>query len=455
MSKTYRPWDPDQQWLLPPSPKAWLPEGDLVYFVMDVVRELDISAITDYYERSDKGFPPYHPRMMSMLLLYSYCCGVYSSRRIQARCERDAGYRVIVGTDVPDFRTISDFRKIHLQALSGLFLQVLALCREAGLVKLGHVALDGTKIKANASRHKAMSYGRMKQEDERLAKEIDALLAQAEQVDREEDSRFGNRRGDELPAELARRENRLKKIRQAKAALEERARVKAEEEKARQKPSQESQEPTPPAKGRKKSPPAPKDKDQYNFTDPTTSIMKANNKGWDQCGNAQAVVDGDNQIILAADVTNQPNDKRQVQPMMGQAVENMEATQSPEDDAAIGAALMDSGYFSEENVDWLKEHEIDGYVATERIKHNERVPEAPRGRPPADLTAKEKMARKLRTKKGRATYAKRKSIVEPVFGQIKRCRGFVQFLLRGLEKIRCEWSLVCLTHNLLKLFKAG
>jgi transposase len=455
MSKTYRPWNPDQPWLLPPSPKAWLPEGDLVYFVMDVVRELDISAITAYYERSDRGFPPYHPRMMSMLLLYSYCGGVYSSRRIQARCERDAGYRVIVGTDVPDFRTISDFRKLHLRALSGLFLQVLALCREAGLVKLGHVALDGTKIKANASRHKAMSYGRMKQEDERLAQEIDALLAQAEEVDGEEDCRFGNRRGDELPAELARREGRLKKIRQAKAALEERAKARAEEEKARQEPPPESPEPAPPAKGRKKSPPAPKDKDQYNFTDPSSSIMKANNKGWDQCGNAQAVVDVEQQIIVAADVTNQANDKRQVQPMMGQAIENIQATQTAKEAAAIGAALMDSGYFSEENVDWLKEHAIDGYVATERIKHNERVSEAPRGRPPADLTAKEKMARKLRTKKGRATYAKRKSIVEPVFGQIKRCRGFVQFLLRGLEKIRGEWSLVCLAHNLLKLFRAG
>jgi len=463
MSKTYRPWNPDQPWLLPPSPKQWLPEGDLVYFVMDVVRELDISAITHYYERSDRGFPPYHPRMMCMLLLYSYCYGAFSSRRIQARCERDAGYRVIVGTDIPDFRTISDFRKIHLKALSGLFLQVLALCREAGLVKLGHVALDGTKIKANASRHKAMSYDRMKQDEQRLQKEIDALLEQAEQVDREEDSKFGNRRGDELPAELARRESRLKKIRQAKAALEERARAKSQEEKARkappkgssgQPPESSAGEPASAEPQGKSTPVVPDDKAQYNFTDPTSSIMKANNKGWDQCGNAQAVVDGENQIILAGDVTNQANDKRQVQPMMGQAIENIEATQSPEEEAAIGAASMDSGYFSEENIGWLEEHEIDGYVATERIKHNERVPEAPRGRPPADLTAKEKMARKRRTKKGRATYARRKSIVEPVFGQIKRCRGFVQFLLRGMEKMRGEWSLVCLTHNLLKLFRA-
>jgi transposase len=453
MSKTYRPWNPNQSWLLPPSPQHWLPEGDLAYFVMDVVLQLDISPITDYYERSDRGYPPYHPRMMTALLVYSYCSGVFSSRRIQARCERDVAYRVIVGDDVPDFRTISDFRKIHLKALSELFVQVLALCREAGLVKLGHVALDGTKIKANASRHKAMSYDRMKQDEKRLQEEIDALLNQAQQTDDEEDRKLGHRRGDELPAELARRQSRLQKIQQAKAALEERARAKAQEEAARKAPPKDPDDPSPRPKADKK-PPTPDDKAQYNFTDPTSSIMKANNKGWDQCGNAQAVVAEGNQIIVAADVTNQPNDKRQVQPMMRQAMENIEKTQTPAEDATIGAASMDSGYFSEENIRWLEERKIDGHVATERIKHNERVPDAPRGRPPADLTAKEKMARKLRTKKGRATYAKRKSIVEPVFGQIKRCRGFTQFLLRGMEKMRGEWSLVCMTHNLLKLFRA-
>lgn len=454
MSKTYRPWNPDQQWLLPPSPRDWLPEGDLVYFVMDVVGQLDLSAITDYYERSDRGYPPYHPRMMVTLLLYSYCNGVFSSRRIQRRCERDAAYRVILGADVPDFRTISDFRKIHLKALSGLFVGVLGLCREAGLVKLGHVALDGTKIKANASRHKAMSYGRMNEEEQRLKGEIDALLQQAEQVDAEEDRKLGNRRGDELPAELARRESRLKKIQQAKAALEARAKERAEAEKARREPAKGPEDPSARKEEPGKSVPVvPEDKAQYNFTDPTSSIMKANNKGWDQCGNAQAVVDGADQIIVAADVTNQANDKRQVQPMLAQAVANIEKT-GTEADQKIRAASMDSGYFSEENIQWLEGRKIEGYVATERIKHNERVPEVPRGRRPADLTAKEKMARKLRTKKGRAIYARRKTIVEPVFGQIKRCRGFVQFLLRGIDKMRGEWSLVCLTHNLLKLFGA-
>ena len=203
MGKTYRPWDPDQAWLLPPSPRDWLPEGDVVYFVMDVMRDLDLSAITSYYEREERGYPPYHPRMMATLLVYAYVQGVYSSRRIQKRCERDAAFRAIVGSEVPDFRTISDFRKIHLKALSGLFAQALKLCREAGLVKLGHVALDGTKIKANASRHKAMSYGRMGEEEERLRGEIAEMLRQAEAADEEEDRRYGRgRRGHELPAEL-------------------------------------------------------------------------------------------------------------------------------------------------------------------------------------------------------------------------------------------------------------
>jgi transposase len=452
MSKTYRPWNPDQDWLLPPSPRDWLPEGDLVYFVLDVVGQLELTALTDYYERSDRGYPPYHPRLMVTLLVYSYCNGVFSSRRIARRCERDAAYRVIVGSDVPDFRTISDFRKQHLAALSGLFAQVLGLCREAGLVKLGQVALDGTKVKANASRHKAMSYGRMKEEEERLTKEIVGLMQQAEAVDAAEDAALGLRRGDELPAELTRRKDRLRKIQQAKAALEARAKERAAVEQARRAAERAGAAACPPKPG-PSAPGVPDDEAQYNFTDPTSAIMKVNNKGWDQCGNAQAVVDGANQIIVAADVTNQANDKRQAEPMLAQAVENLARTGEAEA-SRIEAASMDSGYFSEANIAWLEQQGIDPYVATERVKHNERVAAAPRGRPPADLTAKEKMARKLRTKKGRAIYGRRKTIVEPVFGQIKRARGFVQFLLRGLDKMRGEWSLVCLTHNLLKLFGA-
>lgn len=448
MGKTYRPWHPGQSWLLPPSPRDWLPEGDLVYFVLDAVSELDLSAITEVYEREERGYPPFHPRMMVTLLLYSYTQGVFSSRRIMKRCERDAAYRVIVQDDVPDFRTISDFRKRHLKAFEELFVQVLRLCQQAGLVKLGHVALDGTKIKANASRHKAMSYGRMKEEEQRLRKEIRALLAQAEAADAAEDAEHGrDRRGDELPEELARRESRLRKIREARRALEAEAKAAAEAERQRR-ASEAAQRGDAPCGGRSAAPvkEVPDDKAQYNFTDPDTSIMKANNKGFDQCGNAQAVVDGANQVIVAADVTNEANDKRQFQPMLTQAQQNVG------DEQSIEATSADAGYFSEENVVWAEQQTWNAYVATGRLKHHERLAPAPRGRLPNGLSVKERMARKLRTKKGRETYAKRKRIVEPVFGTIKRGLGFTQFLLNGMEKMRAEWRLVCTACNLRKLW---
>jgi transposase len=432
MSKTYRPWHPDQQWLLPPSPREWLPENDLVYFVMDVVKQLDLAAITRVYEQSDRGYPPFHPQMMACLLIYGYSIGVRSSRQIALRCERDAAFRVIVGEDIPDFRTISLFRKTHLEAFTELFVQVLQIAREAGLVKLGHLSLDGTKIKANASRHKAMSYGRMKQEEARLKQEIKDLLAQAEATDQQEEGRYGQAsRGDELPKELSRRQDRLSKIQAAKAALEERARQKQDDD-------EDS-----PGSGQVKV----EDKAQYNFTDPESRIMKANNKGWDQSGNAQAVVDSTAQIIVAADVTDQANDSRQMEPMLEQAKENV--------GVELGKASMDAGYFSEANVKWLQKRKIDGYVATGRLKHNERVAAAPRGRTPKGLSCKEYMARKLRTLKGRATYARRKAIVEPVFGQLKRVMGFRQFLLRGLKQMRGEWRLACLCYNVRRLFGAG
>jgi len=449
MSKTYRPWNPDQAWLLPPSPSDWLSENHLVYFLLDVVRELDISSVKAKYEREDRGFPPFHPRMMVALLLYTYCEGVFSSRRIQKRCEHDIAYRVVVGDDVPNFRTISDFRKLNLKELEGLFVQVLRLCQKAGLVKLGHVSLDGTKIKANASRHKAMSYGRMKEDQKRLIKEIDELLQQAELIDQQEDAQYGaSRRGDELPDQLARRQSRLKRIQEAKRALEAEAKEAAlVEQKRRDQEDQDKQDKTGKGRKRKAVSTIPDDKKQYNFTDPQSRIMKANNKGWDQCCNAQAVVDETTQVIVAGDVTNESNDKQQVKPMIKQAQKNVGKKRS------IKKVSADSGYFSEGNIQWLEGSRIDPYIATERIKHSDRVPATVRGRTPEGLTAKEKMARKLRTKKGRETYSKRKDIVEPVFGQIK-VRGFVQFLLRGLEKMRGQWSLVCLTHNLLKLFLA-
>jgi transposase len=420
--------------------------------VLDTVRDLKLKAITRKYENGDgRGFPPYHPRMMVTLLLYSYTQGVFSSRRIMKRCERDAAYRVIVHDDAPNFRTISDFRKLHLTELEGLFVQVLRLCQKAGLVKLGHVSLDGTKVKANASRHKAMSYGRMKEEEKRLRKEIRDLLNRAEATDAEEDERYGpDRRGDELPEELSRRKDRLKKIREARKALENEAKTAAEAERKRRE-EEDRKRGDQPRKGRKRKDvkAVPDDKKQRNFTDPETSIMKANNKGFDQCGNAQAAVDREHQVIVAADVTNEPNDKKQLKPMVEQTKKNVGRGQH------IDAFSADSGYFSEENVTWSERQKLDPYIATGRLKHNEKVPPHPRGRPPNGLTIKERMARKLRTKKGRETYAQRKWITEPVFGQIKRGMGFTQFLLNGIDKMRSEWRMVCMAHNLRKLWAAA
>ena len=420
MSRTFREWNPDQSWLFPPSPQDWLPDGHLVYFLMDVSEQLDLSPIMEKYDSEKGGKPPYHPRMMLVLLLYSYCIGVFSSRKIVARCETDVAFRVIVGDNI----------------------------RESGLLKVGRLALDGTKIKANASRHKAMSYDRMLAEEKRLQAEIDELLKQAQAADDAEDAELGrDHRGDELPDELRRRESRLLKIREAKAALEQQARDKAAAEAAIR-----EAEGKPPAKTDPQDA-VPDPKAQRNFTDPESKIMKTSSKGWDQCGNAQAVVN-ENQIIVAADVTDQANDVRQVQPMLDQTITNINQAGVTEN---IKAFTADAGYFSEANVEVLEQHERvdEAYIATGRLKHHERVAPAPTGRIPAGLSVKEKMARKLRTKKGRAEYARRKAMAEPPFGQIKHCRGFRQFLLRSMEKMKAEWNLVTLTHNLLKLFRSG
>jgi transposase len=446
MGKTYRDWSPDQTFLFPPAPQDWLPEDDLVYFLLDTVATLDLSPIYAHYERELRGQPPFHPQMMVALLLYCYATGTRSSRKIMRRCRTDVACRVIVGNDIPDFRTISDFRKIHLARLEALFLEVLKLCALAGLTKVGTVSLDGTKIKANASRHKAMSYDRMQEEEKRLQEEIATMLAEAQTADETEDACHGpDRRGDELPEELARRQSRLAKIQQAKAQLEERAQAEEAAEAARR----AAEGKAPPAVAPADAVPEPKD--QINFTDPESRIMKTSNKGWDQCGNAQAVAN-EHQIILAADVTEQANDKLQAVPMMDQARANLDAAGETR---AIGAALMDTGYYSETNTAALEERGIDPYVATERLKHHEKVASAPRGRIPQDLPAKPRMARKLRTKKGRERYAKRKGMIEPIFGQIKQALGFRQFSLRGLASMRGEWRLMCLVHNLLKLWRRG
>src|SRR6516164_5536589 len=446
MKKTYRDWSPNQGYIFPPSPQDWLPEGDLVYFLLDTIATLDLTPIFAHYERELRGQPPFHPRMMVTLLLYCYATGTRSSRKIMRRCRTDVACRIIVGDDIPDFRTISDFRRIHLARLESLFVEVLKLCALAGLTKVGTIALDGTKVKANASRHKAMSYDRMKEEEERLKGEVTRLLAEAEATDATEDAAHGpDRSGDELPEELARRQSRLAKIQQAKALLEERARAEAAEDAARR----EAEGKAPPATAPAEAVPEPKD--QINFTDPESRIMKASNKGWDQCGNAQAVAN-ENQIILSADVTDQPNDKRQVVPMVDQALENLKAAGVKQ---AVGAAVMDTGYYSEANTKALEERALDPYIATERLKHNQEIPPVPRGRIPKDYTAQQRMARKLRTVKGRATYAKRKGIIEPIFGQLKQVLGFRQFSLRGLASMRGEWRLICAVHNLLKLWRHG
>ena len=435
MSKIFRPYDPDQMFLMPVSMREWLPGGHLAYFISDLVDHLDLSAIMNRYEE-EKGYPPYHPAMMVKVLLYAYCIGVPSSRKIAKRLEEDIAFRVLAANNTPDFRTISDFRKNHLKALAELFVQVLKLCQKAGLVKLGHIALDGTKIKANASKHKAMSYKRMKEEEARLEAEVQDLLRKAEAVDEEEDCAYGkNRRGDELPKELAFRESRLKKIKEARAALEAEARIEAES--------------SPKGQGKiGKYTGVPEDKAQRNFTDPESHIMPlSGGKQFEQAYNAQVAVDSANQIIVAAEVINQPSDKGQATPMMQQVKENTGGL--PREMSA------DAGYFSSDEVTKLTAAGIDAYVPLDKMCHTAKMPAAPRGRIPQYLSVADRMRRKLRTKRGKKRYALRKELPEPVFGQIKQVRGFRQFLLRGKEKVRAEWRFICTGHNILKLFGAS
>jgi transposase len=446
VSKSYRPYEPDQSLLLPPSLKDWLPREHLVHFVSDIVEGLDLSAITSVYEREGRGYPPYHPVMMVKVLLYAYSVGRPSSRKIECALVEDVALRFLAANNTPDFRTIADFRKRHLEALRGLFAQVFRLCRKAGLVKLGHVALDGTKMKANASKHKAMSYGRMNKEEARLEAEVDELLRQADEIDEAEDAEYGrDKRGDELPAELAFREGRLKKIREAKEALEREAREEAEARKWETEARRAGK--NPPGRRPVDPDPTPKDKAQKNFTDPDSRIMPqpGHRLSFMQGYNCQAAVDDKAQIIVAADVTQHTNDSRQADPMLRQVAAN--AGKMPR------KATMDAGYFSAENVDTLQGMGVEVFIPPERRKHGEAPPPAPRGRIPNGLSPKDLMRRKLLTQRGKAIYAKRKTTVEPVFGQIKQARGFRQFLLRGLGKVKGEWSLICTTHNILKLWR--
>lgn len=423
MAKTYRSYLPEQDLLLPPSLRDWLPEDHLAYFVSDLIDQLDLSAITGGYEDDERGYPPYHPVMLTKVLVYAYCVGVFSSRKIARRLIEDVAFRVLAADNQPDFRTIADFRKRHLAALQGFFEQVLRLARELGVPRVGRVAIDGSKIKANASKHKAMSYGRMAAKQRQLREEVRQLLEAAEAADAADDAAFGpDQRGDDLPAELQRRESRLTRIREAKRALE--ARAKAE-----------------PAPGGEAAA-TPDPKAQYNFTDPDSRIMMSPD-GFVQAYNVQVAVD-ELQFIVGQAVTQQTNDKQQLMPMIRVT---RQAGHRPTQ------VLADAGYCSAESLTAVSKTSIDPYVATRKQKHGERPGPCPRGPLPKTATVVDRMTRKLQTKAGAAVYAARKGIVEPVLGQIKHARGFRQFLLRGTEKVTGEWSLVCTTHNILKLYR--
>ena len=451
--KRFKPYQPNQLFLLPPDMKQWLPEDHLVYFIMDVVGQLDLNTIYRSYDNSKGGQPPYDPRMIVALLLYSYCIGLPSSRKIEKATYERVAFRILTADQHPDHDTIAEFRKRHLKALGGLFVEVLRLCQQVGLVKLGHVSLDGTKVKANASKHKAMSYGRMEKKAEELEAEVKRLLTEAQAVDDAEDAEYGKgKRGDELPKDLRFKQDRLRKIKEAMKSLEQQAKAEADakrEEIRRKELSLEKEGRK--RKGKKPKEPTddPDSKAQRNFTDPESRIMKDGaSKSFEQAYNCQAAVDEKSQIIVATNVTQQTNDKQQVEPMV-ETIKKNTGGQTPKKLSA------DTGYFSESNIEYLEGEEIDSYVATGRDKHGDQPKPPPRGRIPKDLTKKERMTRKLRTKKGRETYSKRKKIVEPVFGQIKEARGFRRFSLRGLGNVMSEWDLICLTHNLLKLFRSG
>ncbi len=459
--KSYRAWDAQQNSQERVSPRDVLPEDDLAFFLLDLIPQIDLTPFHQYYAGELRGQPPFDVTMMVTLLVYAYSIGVRSSRKIAAACGRNLAFRAIVGNDPPDFRTISDFRKIHLEAIRPLFLEVLRLAGEMGMVKLGNMSTDGTKMGANGSRHKAMSYGYMKKELDRLKSEIDQLLKQAEQIDAEQDAVLGSYRGDELPGESKRREEPLAKIQEAKARLEAEASAKAEEEQRRRDEEQANRE----AEGRRrrgKEPapvdPTPEEKAQTNFTDPDAKIMKQSNKGFDYSYNAQAVVDSEAQIIVAAEVTIAANDKQQAVPMAQAALNNLDAAGIERPKGTDGTPVpipntADTGYFSKEAIEGLEKLGIDPYVATGRQKHHEAPNQPQAATPSAEACAKEKMQQKLRSTTGKALYAARKQIVEPVFGMTKSARGIRKFLLRGLEKVSAEWQLICLTHNLLKIWR--
>jgi transposase len=463
VDKRFRAFDPHQVLLLPPSLDDWLPEGHLARFVADLVDDvLDLSAIlADYTEK--RGYPPYDPRLMVRLLIYGYTTGVRSSRAIERKCADDVAFRFLAAGQAPDFRSVSRFRRRHLEALADLFTQSLHLAQRLGMVKMGRVALDGTKLQASASKHKAMSYDRLIPKEERIEAEIAeleamaaSLLADAEASDTAEDQVLGTDGKDvDLPAELDRREKRLAKLQAARAQIEAEAANKArrhaqDKERRRQERAGTSDEQALADAGDKAAAKArPKPKAQANFTDPDSRIMKNGNGAYIQAYNAQAVVDAEHQVITAADVTTNASDTLSYTTMLDQSAANTGVHPRQ--------ALVDAGYCSETNLNAARERQLtcgtDTFMATGRLAHDEQVPPAPRGRIPANATLKERMARKLRTKPGKAAYSRRKAIVEPVFGQIMTCHNGRQLMLRGEDGARGEWRLLAACHNLRKIFR--
>lgn len=443
--KKFKDYQPNQTILFPPSPRDWLPEGHVAYYVDEVVEQLDLSAFYSDY-RDPRGQPPYHPVMMVKVFIYAVIRGIHASRKIERSLYEDVGFRFLSGNQQPDHWTIAAFRRRHHKALGDLLVQVVRLAEKAGLVEFKHVSLDGTKIKANASKHSAMSYGRMKKEEELLRRQIDGILDQMEQIDQTEDKEYGNRRGDELPAELATREKRLEAIRRAKAELEAEAREKAEKEQSKRRGKAAKQ-----GKGyRPKNDPVkalPRDQDQKNFTDPDSRIMRNADKAFIQGYNAQACVDAKAHIIVAADLYNQAADTELLQEQVEQIKEN--TGRRPKELSA------DAGYFSAANLEYLAQEGIEAYIPPDKIRHSEWRRNVPYEGPiPEDISLADQMRLKLRTGPGRERYKLRQTSVEPVFGYIKEELGVRQFLLRRLEKLRSFWRFTCMVHNLMKIFRA-
>jgi len=483
MGKSYRPWNPEQPFLMPPSPTEWLPEDHLAYFVLETVGELDLGAIEGrLQEKEPRGERPYDPQMMVSLLLYAYSVGVYSSRKIARGTREDVAMRVISAGTSPHFTTVNSFRLEHRHELAELFVQVFRLCQKAGLVRLGHVSFDGSKVAANASKHRAMSYQRMGATEKQLQEEVEKLLRRAEEADRDEDRRWGSGDGaEDLPQELKRRQDRLARIRQAKTELEreaaqsraaqlrhlaDRQQEKSEDERedsaerqratrraeksrrqAQELDSQAEQQSGSPESGSlpmhrvaatPEGKPAPRA--QRNFTDPDSRIMKRDG-GYLQGYNAQVAVDGDYQVIVAQALTNLAADQTHLMPM----IERLKTSC----DRLPEVLSADAGYFTPENLRYCEDQGLEALIAMGREHgQGERVG----GGAQTDENAK-RMRTKLDSREGRALYRRRKAIVEPVFGQIREARGFRRFLLRGLSKARDEWAMVCTAHNMVKLHR--